>query len=249
MGERFISYRMKNMNEDKIVDFVMANNVPASVLDDKLSTLYDTYLGELIKKTQDIDVAQLEVDERAMQAIVDISKAGTRLRTPVMTDDREHFVSEPPVPEMPTRVLKQLANIAKSFTLMQIAETGNKELSDDMINAIQWIGYSIADDKRRHAFNAVLGLEKEAIKPTTHNISAYTGMHVTAVKRIMSVLSAIGVVRLNIKSHQSETDSWTIVDRNLKKIVERIDPPKEVDQQDYQDEEDLPAEEDDRITA
>lgn len=237
MGERFISYRMKDMDEDKAVDFVMQNNIPAKVIDDRIADIFGKYFATIMPAIEKIGVDNIKIDDATMKAIVNISKAGTRLRTPVKIDEREHFVSEFPVAELPFRAMKQLTNIAKSFMAIHMAETGDNVLPDDMRTAIEWVGYSIANDKRRAYFKAVIGLEAQMLKPTARNIAAYTGLHQTAVERGMSVLSAIGVVRLNEAKSDNEAKMWTIADNNLKEIVKRIDPPKKVDTEDYEDNE------------
>lgn len=239
MGERFISYRMKDMDEDKAVAYVMANNISAKVMDERIKEIYGQYFAAIMPKIQEVGVDNIQVDEKTMQSIINISKAGTRLRTPVKVDEREHFVSEFPVAELPFRAMKQLTNIAKSFAVMHFAETGEWELPDDLRTAIEWVGYSLANDKRRAYFNAILGLEAQMLKPTARNIAAYTGLHHTAVERGMSVLSAIGVVKLNEAKADNEAKMWTVADYNLKEIVKRIDPPKVVNEEDYQDEESI----------
>lgn len=232
MGERFINYRMKDIDEDKAVDFVMSKGLSAREMDEKIKHIYGRYFSELMPKVKENNIP---IDDKTMQAIVNISKAGTRLRTPVIIDDREHFVSEFPVAEMPFRIMKQLQNVAKAFMAMHYAETGEKELPEDLRTAIEWIGYSLADDKRRAYFKAVIGLNAQMLKPTARNIAAYTGLHHTAVERGMSVLSAIGVVKLNEAKHDSEAKMWSVADHNLEEIVKRIDPPKKVEEDDYQD--------------
>lgn len=234
MGERFINYRMKGMDEDKAVEFVINSGLSSRDLDEKLKDIYARYFASLMPKVKDV---KIPIDAETQQAIIDISKAGTRLRTPVVTDDREHFVSEFPISEMPFRVMKQLNNIAKAFMVMHFAETGEKVLPTDLRTAIEWIGYSLADDKRRAYFNAVIGLNDQGLKATARNISAYTGLHHTAVERGMSVLSAIGVVKQNEDDGQKKAPAWEVADRRLYKIVKRIDPPKKVEEEDYQDEE------------
>lgn len=233
MGERFINYRMKDMDEDKAVDFVMKSGLSSKQLDETLKDIYGRYFSALMPKVKD---TKIPVDAKTTQAIIDIAKAGTRLRTPVIIDEREYFVSEFVVPEMPFRVMKQLGNIAKAFMVMHHAETGETELPDDMRTAIEWCGYSLADDKRRAYFKALIGLEYQGLKCTARNISAYTGLHHTAVERGMSILSAIGVVKMNeAKEGENQTKTWTVTDYRLKEIVKRIDPPKTVDKEDYQD--------------
>lgn len=240
MGERFIYYRMKQMDEDKAVDFVMNHSLPAKVMDEKIKDIYGRYMSHIMSQID--ETKEIVVDPKTQQAIINIAKAGTRLRTPVITDDREHFVSEFPVAELPFRVMKQLHNIAKAFTAMHMAESGSDNvLPDDLRGAIEWLGYSLADDKRRAYFNAVVALEESYIPGTTNkfratarNIAAYTGLHHTAVERGMSVLSAIGVVKLNEAEHDNQAKSWSVADNNLREIVKRIDPPKKVREDDYE---------------
>lgn len=235
MGERFVNYRMKSMNEDKAVEFVMKSGLSSKIMDEKIALIYGRYFSELMPKVKEQNIP---LDSQTEHAILEIAKAGTKLRTPVVTDEREHFVSEFVVPEMPFRVMKQLNNLAKSFMVMHYAETGEDTLPPDLRTAIEWVGYSLADDKRRAYFKAVLALRKQGLKATARNISSYTGLHHTAVERGMSILSAIGVVRLSEQKEGEKKDRmWEVADHRLKGIVERIDPPSKVDADDYQDEE------------
>lgn len=233
MGERFVNYRMKDLNEDKAVDFVINSGLSSKEMDEKIQEIYAAYFSTLMPK---VSSERIPVDQKTKDAIVNIAKAGTRLRTPVMVDDREHFVSEFVVPEMPFRVMKQLDNLAKAFMVMHHAETGETELPEDLRTAIEWVGYSLADDKRRAYFKAVIGLNQQMLKATVRNISAYTGLHHTAVERGMSVLSAIGVVRMTeLRDGEKKDRTWEVSDHRLKEIVQRIDPPKKVEAEDYQD--------------
>lgn len=237
MGERFINYRMKDMNEDLAVDFVMSSGLSSKQMDEAIKGIYGQYFSALMPKVKE---TKIPIDIDTQKAIIDISKAATRLRTPVVTDEREHFVSEFVVPEMPFRVMKQLMNMTKALMVMNYAETGSDVLPQDLRTAVEWCGYSLADDKRRAYFKALIGLEQQGLKATARNISAYTGLHHTAVERGMSILSAIGVVKMNEVDEtkkENQTKTWTVSDYRLKEIVKRIDPPKKVDAGDYQDDE------------
>lgn len=224
MGERFISYRMKDMDVEAAMSFIDKNGKSAKDTDNIMQELFEDYIKDLMPR---IAGEHIPVDTATRTKIREISIAATKLRTPVIIDDREHFVSEFVVPEMPFRVYKQLMNIARAFMLIHHAETGETELPVDLQNAIEWCVYSIADDKRRAYFNAVIALNAKSIQTTARNISAYTGLHHTAVERGMSILSAIGVVSMNIsKQGQTERKVWQVEDKKLEAIVKRIDPPK-----------------------
>ena len=234
MGERFINYRMKDMDEDKAVDFVMKSGLSSKQMDEAIKLIYGQYFSDLMPKVKE---TKIPIDIDTQKAIIEIAKAGTRLRTPVVTDEREHFVSEFVVPEMPFRVMKQLMNMTKALMVMNYAETGSDVLPTDLRTAVEWCGYSLADDKRRAYFKALIGLEQQGLKATARNISAYTGLHHTAVERGMSILSAIGVVKMNEvddTKKENQTKTWTVSDYRLKEIVKRIDPPKKVEADDYE---------------
>lgn len=236
MGERFTNYRMKAINEDKAVDFVMKSGLSAKQIDESLKELYGRYLSELMPKIKDV---HMPLDPATQEAIIEIAKAGTRLRTPVLIDDREHFVAELPVHELPFRVMKQLQNMARAMLVMHHAETGDTALPIDLRTAIEWIGYSLADDKRRAYFRSLIALERQGLKATARNISSYTGLHHTAVERGMSVLSAIRVVKMNeVREGEKHDRTWSITDYRLKEIVKRIDPPPSIEyEDDYKDDE------------
>jgi len=234
MGERFLSYRMKDMDVDKAMEFIHTHSYSAKELDVKLTDIYKRYLEELMPKIADKDIP---IDEAAHKRIKEISMVATKLRTPVIIDEREHFVSEFVVPEMPFRVYKQLMNIARAHMLVHNAETGETTLPNHLIESIEWCGYSIADDKRRSYFNAIIALSDQGLETTARNVSAYTGLHHTAVERGLSILTAIGVIKMNVVTKgTNEKKVWEICDDRLKRIVRRIDPPRVVDEVDYQDE-------------
>jgi hypothetical protein len=243
MGERFISYRMRDMDVDKAMRFIDGHSYSAKQLDVKLTDIYERYLKELLPTIQSL--GEIPVDENTRARIQQVSIAATKLRTPVVVDEREHFVSEFVVPELPFRVYKQLMNLAKAYMLMHHADTQETSLPEDLIRSIEWCAYSIADDKRRAYFNAVLGLASQGIETTARNISAYTGLHHTAVERGMSVLSAIGVVKMNLSTKgTSEKRTWEVADKRLENIVRRIDPPKKVLREEYEEdvaEEEIPS--------
>lgn len=236
MGERLICYRMKDMDIPKAMKFINSHSYSAKELDAKLTDIYTRYLATLMPL---IANEHIPVDAKTAERIEEISIAATRLRTPVITDEREHFVSEFVVPEMPFRVHKQLMNLAKAHMLVHHAETGEKELPEYLIQSLEWVGYSIADDKRRAYFKAIIALGDQGIQVTSRNISAHTGLHHTAVERGLSILSAIGVVKMNVVTQgTTERKVWEVADERLRKIVRRIDPPTKVDKGDY--EEDIP---------
>lgn len=234
MGERFISYRMKDMDTDIAMKFIDEHRYSSKELDVKLTEIYSRFFQEMLPNIPNI---RIPVDPHTTERIRNAAIAATKLRTPVIVDEREHFVSEFVVPEMPFRVYKQLMYLAEAYMIMHYMDTKETVLPNHLIEGIEWCAYSIADDKRRAYFRAVLALKAKGVEVTARNISAYTGLHHTAVERGMSVLSAIGVVKMHLAGEEgrSERRTWDVADDRLKEIVKRIDTPKDIAKEDYED--------------
>ena len=126
---------------------------------------------------------------------------------------------------------------------MTYHDTNRYVLPAELRSAIEWVGYSMADDKRRRYFRALLECEQMDVRPTLRNISSCTGIHRTPVERGMSILSAIDIVKMNEADNSANKPRmWTINNFALKDLVNRIDPPRkiegfvdqEVEEEDYQ---------------
>lgn len=231
MGERFVMYRMKDVDVQRIVNMVMDHTRPVGEMDQRLSDIYKEYIMTLIAIIRARELTNVTLDEQTIEAIKKVAVSGTRLRTPVEIDDYGGFVKEIPNPESPIRVMKQLVNIAKCFMIMHLAEhpeiKDGAVLPDDLREAVEWIGYSISDDKRRTLFKAVMALEHTPPRATVNTISQYTNMDKRFVSREMVKLTAVNAVQ-NDSVAGTEMEFWTTRDKDLRKIVERLDPPAEV---------------------
>lgn len=150
MGERFVIYRMKDIDVDKLMEMVMGNSLPASELDEKISNLYKERIQTIVQSDE-----TLELSEEVMERLKTAAKWCTLLRTPVQLDWRGEYMTAMPVPESPVRVYKQLLVLAKAFARMAKAD-GEKELPEEYIRAIEWVAYSIADDLRRETYETVM---------------------------------------------------------------------------------------------
>jgi hypothetical protein len=163
------------------------------------------------------DFATLTDDTKA--TIANIAEHCTLLRTAVHTDDRTGFVDEFPEPEMPFRVMKQLTYIAQG---LQVINQG--PLTPDLSKALEWVGWSLANDKRRAYLKCIVQLDYQGKKITARNISALTGLHKDIVRKGMDQLQALGVVTLDRDDDNGEYE-WYLTHRGLKDITMRLDPP------------------------
>lgn len=238
MGERFINYRMRTVDEEKITDFVMNNPVPAKQLDLLLIDSYTEYIASILSSDRLSSVPEL--DAESMKIIKNAARVGTKMRTPVMFDDRDKFVSEIPVQEVSIRVMKQLIYLANAFMIMHYVETGEDKLPRHYINCLEWVAYSLSDDKRRLYAKAVLALEYAQKEVSIRNIAAYTGLPQAAVERQLPVLTAIGVLEMSEREQgKKETRTWRFKDLAVKDFAYRLDTPEGIDPTLFDNEEEL----------
>ena len=218
MGERFINYRMKSFDKHKAVKFISDNNMTAKELDDSISEILKEFMSE---RLQDPDVKKFTTLSReVVQVIENISEHSTLMRTAVHVDERSGFVDEFPEPEMPFRVQKQLTYVAQGLQAMN-----GGPLTEDMIATLEWTAWSLANDKRRAYLRYLVGLEDEGKYLTARNVSACTGLATTIVEKGLDQFQALGVIKLR-EGEKGSDRRWELCNKELAKIVRRLDPPE-----------------------
>lgn len=219
MGERFVSYRMKPFNVKNAVEFIGKNNVTSGRLNEALSDIVREYVPALLQGLPQDQRFWPKLHDSEIAMIEEVSQHMTLLRTPVHTDERTGLVDEFPEPEMPFRVMKQLSYLATAMHCLQ--DDINAPLSEEMLTAIRWTAYSLANDKRRAYVRAVAGLDAVSKRITARNVSAVCGLHSDVVAKGLSQLQAIGIISL--KGDEGGTREWIISNRSLIKLVIQID--------------------------
>ena len=211
MGERFVSYRMKAYDRDKVLEFVLNNPMKSSDRDEALAELIKTYLQGVLAEP-----GVPELSDAVQQELKRYAQHCTLLRTPIHIDERMGLVDEFPEPEFPTRVMNQMAPLAKALGIVQ-----QQEVTVDTLRPVLWIAWSLANDKRREFTKAVVGLDYHGKLVTDTALSQITGLDSLIVRRVMSSLLALGVVTLESEGR------WRLADRELAQLVRDIDPPRD----------------------
>jgi hypothetical protein len=217
MGERFVSYRMKSFDKHKAVEFISNNTLTAMDLDERIADVLKEFIIPLVSNDNNRQYATL-TDETKL-TIAEIAEHCTLLRTAVHTDERSGFVDEFPEPEMPFRVMKQLTYMAQG---LQILNQG--PLTPQLTQALEWVGWSLANDKRRAYLKCIVQLDYQGKKITARNISALTGLHKEVVRKGMDQLQALQVITLDREDDSGEYE-WYLTHKGLKNITLRLDPP------------------------
>jgi hypothetical protein len=216
MGERFINYRMKDFDKHKALEFITKNQHTSKDLDERISEVLREFLTDLLNDK--LLPQHINLTDETKHTISHIAEHCTLLRTPVHIDDRSGFVDEFPEPEMPFRVMKQLTYLAQG---LQALNRG--PLTEELTHSLEWVGWSLANDKRREYLKAVVILDYQAKKITAKNVSAITGLHRDVVKKGLDQFQALDIITLN--GDDDGQYEWYLTNRALKDIALRLDPP------------------------
>ncbi len=221
MGERFVSYRMKDYDRKKASLFVRNNPLPSHELDEKICAIFKEYLQEALPAVG--AMTDLQLPEEIKDQIQETSEVTTWLRTPVHINERSGQVDEFPIIEMPFRVMKQLNSIGVAMFAMERMENPNcTELPHDLATTLDWCGYSLANDKRRAYLRYMVALYDNTGVITTDDISLHSGMPKETVKTGMQQLEALKIV------YAAPGGTWGLSDPDITELVRRLDPVEEL---------------------
>lgn len=221
MGERFLSYRMRAIDTPKAVEFVDQHPYTAKEMNEQIADLFREYLKGIIVSTP----KPPDLPSKIKDSIKVTAQNATLLRTPVHVDERSGLIDDFPVSEMPFRVQKQLTSIAQALYAIALNDNpDDNHLPNDLHKALDWTAYSLANDKRRSYFRAVVRLYDDGKEITSRNVSAYTGLHTEIVKRGLDQLTALNIISLKSEDQGTGKKVWDISNLPLAQMVRRIDP-------------------------
>jgi predicted transcriptional regulator len=235
MGERFIYYRMKDFDDEKATRLALSRKINGRELDEKLAELYAEYIKKVVKSVTDRDSVILP--EEVTNRIIKVSSFAERIRTPAHLDWREKTIDKIPVRAKPVRVALQLDGLAKGLLVM------SGELSEDDIQAIEWCGYSLANEEKRAILKILAGIDEDA-DMSTQKIADLIGLSTSITGTILQNLASINVIK---RSGRGEGLYWSIKDKNDRETVRRLEgitenrqhADRELSQEEIDDSEDL----------
>ena len=219
MGERFISYRMKSIHIQKAVEFVSAHPHTAKNLNGQIADLIKDFLPPLLASLPEPKYRP-KLSEDTILVIQEAAQLCTLLRTPIHLDERSFLVDEFPEPEMPFRVMKQLTYLAQGLQYLQ--DDPAAPLSEHHHNALRWVAYSLANDKRRAYIRAIAALDYHGANITTRNVSATTGLHNDIVARGLSQFQALKIISLTHEEDGGRRE-YRINNQKLCRFVREIE--------------------------
>jgi hypothetical protein len=114
--------------------------------------------------------------------------------------------------------MKQLTYLAQG---LQALNRG--PLTEELTHSLEWVGWSLSNDKRREYLKAIVVLDYQGKKITTKNISAITGLHKEVVRKGMDQFQALDIITL--KGDDDGEYIWYLTNTHLRDIALRLDPP------------------------
>ena len=214
MGERFIYYRMKHFNEEKVLDVALHREKTGKELDLYLSGLYAEYIKGCGLGSPD----KVKLSNEEQERIKNVARLAATLRTPIRINKYRGVVEYIPVRESPTRVMLQLIAIAKGLAVMNYHDKKLCGLTEDDLKSIEWCAYSLANEERRACLRALVS-EDFGVHISTQAIADAIGLNTDVTKNVLECLAATGVV---VRTSDGKL-AWSIKDRSVYDIVRNFE--------------------------
>lgn len=218
MGERFIYYRMKEYDKEKATRLSMKRELYGKKLDDVLSALYLEYLKGIVGSNTEPIVVSDEVEERILR----VSILAEEIRTPIHMDWRGLEVERIPVSAMPMRTARQLRSIAIGLIAMRRHE--GQALQDEDLEAIEWCGYSLANEEKRACLRVICGMPY-GVTITNQTMGDAIGLSTNVAGRVLQNLASVGVLQRSggegLSWKINSVENWKLI-RRMERITEDV---------------------------
>jgi hypothetical protein len=225
MGERFLSYRMRNLDDDAITEMAMFRKVDGKDLDKKMADKFNDYIksavsfytgdnpsDNLVKGEHQLDLINIGDDN--VRKIMAVAKFAEKLRT-VTKHDFYGNVERIPVVAGSSRTSKQLQSYAHTFAIMKKME--GLEFGDDDLEVIEWIGWSLANEEKREMLRFIA---ESDTAPSKDALAQEIGIHETVVQRILSNMMALKIIR--IANTESREPGYAFYDDEIEARIKKL---------------------------
>jgi len=216
MGERFIYYRMKPYDEEKATMLALSRKEYGAELDEKLSELYEEYIKAVVLNSSG---KTYELTPEVMQHITRVSMFAEKVRTPIAYDKYSKEVTHIPNKAFPMRVALQLTSVAKGLMAMQDYETGNPEIGPEQLEAIDWCGYSLANEEKRAVLKIFASMDFDA-SVSTQSVADNIGLSTTMSATILQNLASAKVLQRGGGSNQH---TWKLISEKDHELIVRTE--------------------------
>lgn len=237
MGERFMSYRIKQPKNKDLKAKIRANVGKERQMKEEIQIAMAGYIKG-IEFPEELPILPEKIDN-LVDAMADFIALS---RSVVMRSfDSKREIEYIPPSEMSTRVYKQLYNIALTLYVMN-----ENDWHDEDNYVIKNLAVSSVHSLR---YNLIREIQKYTTKVKTTTLAITLGYPTTTTRRYLEDLTAIsmddGAIKILTRTHQGvgKADLWELTPAMismLKDMGDYIEPHKQDDEFD-QDEKDVPV--------
>lgn len=207
MGERFIYFRMKEIDRHNATRLAMSRSLYGKELDEQLAEYYSKYIKDVILSKDNHH--KVKLSEEVIERIINIADFAEKVRTTTQMDWKNERMTRIPVPALPMRVSLQLMSLAETLSIMRHHDNGSYDLSDKDISIIEWVGYSLANEEKRAVLKALASSSFD-YKQNTSTVADRVGLYTDVVRNILQNLSAVGIIK---RSGGGDELQWSFIDK------------------------------------
>jgi hypothetical protein len=186
LGERFLKIRWVE-NADKVTRRARMNEGGEVIMRSDLSA----FSNNLIESFDFNNIPEFD-DEKFGDEVSLIAKFIAHGRTPVkLFDSYSDECIRLPIPEMPTRLVKQLKKLAKCLAFIR----RKSEVTDDEINTLKRVARDTLPPDRMAVLNIISAFQHETLEGCSRtNISNNLKIPRTTIRRILEQLVALDLI-------------------------------------------------------
>ena len=221
MGDRFIMYTIEQAER---IDSTIRAMENAPFLVEKrnhLQNCFTSYIQYLLNHLE-ISGKDIEISSEIKMEILQVADFAARARSAVDIDIRTGLVDFVPSIEMPMRMITQLYNLAKAFTVMRasVPESNNlvaNTLTDDDKKILLKIAFDSIPKTRR----MVLYYLAKYIKGiSTAGVAVAVNLPTESIKKYLFEVNALGICERK-KRKGAQGDQWIIID-SYRQVIRKV---------------------------
>lgn len=227
MGDRFVMYAFDQPDRIEMTKFSMRQNGPKEAehmehIKKCVKHFVETCVAAAVEKGT-YEMALPEETEDELMAIADFA---TQSRSAVFTNFKSGLVEFVPEPELPTRVIKQMVTLAKTFIAINLT---NPDLPADhparkgtLTEAEKsTICKTAFDSIPRQRRNVIVPLAEYVYGVTTSGMATALGLPTETVRMYLIALNALGVCDRLKSVKAGQGDTWKLKEK-FRPVVGRL---------------------------
>lgn len=222
LGERFVQYRMKGVDEIKASLQSMKNTGKETQIRERVQELFKEFLDSI-----DVpDPAEIAVPGEYLEGLANLASFAVKARSGTIRDSYKKELEYIPDPEAPTRLAKQLVILGKCLTLIN----RRKKMGIEEYAICVKVAFDSIPKQRLTTINALF--DEDALEGiSTTGLSEKINYSTPSTKIFLEDLNAFGLVDVE-KGGSGTAHKWQVANKTkdyfLKSLIEIENPPNKL---------------------